>query len=322
MKHKIKNEIILKLFISIDLIGSTTYKNKKPMNYKNCELFYDFYDSMPRNIYEEMSDIYKEFKNPEYFDGGDVPLPRLFKILGDEVIIEIDLISFEDVPIILVGLKNAINRFRDNPVSIDLDLKTTVWISSFPIINKEMSIPRSPSVTAIYRDDEKLLNDIFLDQIRPSIAIRFRLRTSSTANLITISLEVAYILVYIAETTNNICDWESIQIVHKKIESLKGVYDGKPYPIIWIENLTELEEARKRIIGNISKPEHSLDRHPDSYRKLYNYCDKYINEINDRNLLSEPYIVEYLNSGQIKVSEGVLPKEHRKQINKMDIIIS
>ncbi len=102
---------------------------------------------------------------------------------------------------------------------------------------------------------------------------------------------------------------------------MKGVYGGLPYPIIWISNFTELEKARIKIDSDDGMDGMAINRGPIKYKEYLEYCEMYINKIKNRNLLSEPYIVNYINRGEIKVSYGKMPKEHRKQINKMGIKI-
>ncbi len=313
IKDYISDKIELILFVSIDLIGSTAYKNKYPNSNDFSLLFLNFYRSMPQYLYSAIINISSKYPDIEFDPYNH--LVRLIKVLGDEVILKIDLNKFIDVPIILVGLRDAINAYR-NKYLIDkgLDLKATVWTASFPIINKEIKVPIVPTPAG------KRVQEL-TDYLGPSMDLGFRLTKYSNENLITISLEVACIFSLIPELTHKIFQDEKIEIIYDKLESLKGIYGGQPYPIFWIENLTYLEEARKDIKGNILNPNLSITPGEISYNKLYHYCKLYIDKIGNNNLLCEPYITENVKN-DIKVIDGIMPPEHRDQLKEYYNIIS
>ncbi len=187
-------------------------------------------------------------------------------------------------------------------------MKATVWTASFPIINKRI---RVPIVLAKAGNKEKQLTDY----LGPSMDIGFRLSKYSTKDLITISLEVACIL-SLAKKSEKIFEEEEIKIIHNKLEKLKGIYAGQPYPIFWIENLTNLEKARKDIKGDILNPNLSVAPGEIMYNKLYHFCKLYIGKINNKYLLCEPYITKTNKNNEVTTIEGMMTDEHRQELNK------
>ncbi len=197
----------LVLFISIDIIGSTAYKNKYPNSKDFSKLFLNFYHSIPRYLFEELCFL-SDTNNFDFEPREN--LLHLFKVVGDEVILMSNLTSFSSLPIILVGLRNTINKYRNVEFKkTGLDLKATIWLASCPIVNMKIRIPTVPI------DEITIIDKIILtDYIGPSMDIGFRLSKYSNENLMTISLEVMSILGSIAEITYDIFTKYHINIIH------------------------------------------------------------------------------------------------------------
>jgi len=216
-KSKTKNI----LFLSVDIVGSTQYKqyySERGESQHWIEFFEFFFEEFPKQLNLSIQ------KSSSHY-ATDI---EIWKTLGDEIIFKANIKNYRQVEIIIDYFINTIYTFRqiikqkglDSDISIDI--KGSSWISEFPVYNSTLTIGKAA------------------DYIGPSIDIGFRISKFATRRKFVISIEVARILV---EKTNG------FKLYFDDTIPLKGVFKEKPYPLIWIDtqqNSTTDIEARLR----------------------------------------------------------------------------
>ncbi|NKC16204.1 MAG: hypothetical protein GKR94_29570 [Gammaproteobacteria bacterium] len=125
-------------------------------------------------------------------------------------------------------------RERFSRASSPLGVKTTAWIA------KTSHIP-SQEFDAIVADGDAFDKNIsfhlpepvtggpVLDFLGPDIDTGFRISKHSFRGVVTCSAHLAYLLTQ--HVTSSAFDVDSLRVA--RYEELKGVWEGKPYPIIW-----------------------------------------------------------------------------------------
>lgn len=214
-----EEERCLRMFLSVDVSGSTEYKNKhsKFNDYtKHWARFYkSFFEDFPSVFTAE---YYGQFKKSRR-------IPSVWKCLGDEIIYQDKIIDSGESNKLVSAFCEAIaayddelrnGKFRDS----GLRVKGTCWSAGFPIRNSVLLVPTS--------EDKQIQ-----DYVGPDMDIGFRLSKASRPGRVVVSMDVADILTQ----TNQV---DPFVFHHVGWEVFKGVFGDKPYPIFWITKETQL----------------------------------------------------------------------------------
>ncbi|HSI86102.1 MAG: hypothetical protein ACAI35_12280 [Candidatus Methylacidiphilales bacterium] len=197
----------LRLFLSADLSGATDFKNKHQD--------YNDYDKHWARAYES---FFKDFPVMAEGEWAKIPFsndqfPEIWKCLGDEIIYGCALKSDEDCARYVRGFYRALRAFdAEFRVKNGLRLKGSAWSAGFPIRNTVLEIGGNSSIQ---------------DFVGPDMDIGFRLGGVTRSGRLAVSMDLADIL----SRRNYDPDF---YFSHVGWEVLKGVFDGKPYPIIWV----------------------------------------------------------------------------------------
>jgi hypothetical protein len=239
----------LKLFLSVDVIGSTEYKSKLLISelseensaYNWRDFFVEFYDTFQESIkewythFDEHDTLYKDF--------------YLWKNLGDELVFIVEIKEEINIHKHLSVFKKSVKDF--NKLDKELKVKGSAWIVEIPVTN-----------AVIFTSDYKLSNNSEnLDFIGPSIDIGFRISKFSSERAFVISVELAEIL-----SRKNICHRFIIFFDGEQV--VKGVLKQNKYPIIWIFMFNLNTPIEEKLYGVIRNPVNLLG--------LNKYCKEYI----------------------------------------------
>lgn len=225
----------LKLFLSVDIVGSTHYKQRdKDAHAQNwLSLFLSFYGEFPSRFGEEIDKQKEGDGHHQDFD-----TVRLWKSLGDELIFTVVLRDRHQAGIYLKAFASALRSAATNwhtnsdPALNDLHLKGSAWLAGFPVGNAE--IPMAIQV------DERSMDS--RDYIGPMIDTGFRIKEHSSPRRLVVSLELAYLLLSAGTT--------GLQFFYEGEPALKGVMRGIPYPVIWLE-FDHLPADRKTALNHL-----------------------------------------------------------------------
>jgi hypothetical protein len=249
----------LRLFASADLVGSTAYKvsqskNKTP-NWAST--FREFFHDFPRWL----ENIYSKLPTSKH---GECPKEKLkpWKFLGDECLFEVELKNVVDCAFHVLAFKRALHSFQWKD-EVPLHLKGTLWIAGFPVYNREI----------LLQSQERTITD-YIGQLMDA---GFRITKFSTETSIALSADLAYLLMEAVQRLEWKADEEKIFLRFRGCEPLKGVLDGKPYPVVHLhinDGKPTLEEV---LLGAVTKTD---------WNELHGYLRGYVDTH-----LQRPFIV-------------------------------
>lgn len=197
----------LYLFLSIDIVGSTAFKNSHNSIGGDAHWMH-FYAS----FYDEFSTLV----NNEHLG------IKHLKSLGDELIYYLKLNSSIELPQALETFSKAIRQYREQTAKLPINFKANAWLCGVPLIN--MMVYNAKTI---------------IDFNGPQMDTGFRIAKFSSIEYFTISIDIVYIL-SVLKTKDKSKSTFIPDIYFLKKESLKGVKKGKPYSIYYI-NLADDE---------------------------------------------------------------------------------
>lgn len=247
----------IKLFLSVDIAGSTNLKNTN--NYYQIQNFcQEFIDTSKKindsstlhlcTVYKNICDKYEHqdwsqiikqcFRdfNLDFINNRSAfnKSPELFpwKMAGDELIYCLDVESRRDVYNEVLAFYKTLRFFdkgfekKDNSIR----LKGSAWTAGFPVRNRIMAPLDEASSNKENANSDSIQK---IDFMGPEIDIGFRIGKFTSPGIICVSLELACILL-----DDNMGfsdkDNEMFKVVDTGWEYLKGVWNGKKYPIYWL----------------------------------------------------------------------------------------
>lgn len=252
----------LKLFLSVDVVGSTAFKQSQPRNGHGGGRN----SGGPANWLTFLSSFYRDFGNrirlhlgrllehTGLTDGNSderVGTPHLWKALGDELVFVIELKHENHLPVILDAFRHAINeeidlaKAGDHPLPISL--KGSAWLAGFPVCNAEIpmvsDLPSGPDAGAVTG----------FDYAGPAIDIGFRISKLASPHRLIVSAEVAYLLTIAGR------GGEIVHHLHPdRPAELKGILGGEEYPVFWIDCFREVN--REPWLERIKNTSHTADQ--------------------------------------------------------------
>jgi len=235
----------VRLFFSIDLVGSTDLKNREDpilndkKNFIKWPLIYQrFFSEVAESFMTKSRDLINN--NCEDKSGCEV---RIWKTNGDEILFYTsNIYPGEKASLLCNCFCDVIENYDKEYYQQDgLGVKGTIWSAGFPIRNKQIIIdPQNQPYFRVFDLNSgnfsslMLGNSAFTDFLGPEIDLGFRLAAKAVPRRVIISLDVAVIIAHSKLDENN-----RVRFFHVGWETLKGVYGNVPYPIILIDILEE-----------------------------------------------------------------------------------
>lgn len=243
----------LRLFLSADIVGSTSLKQTRGRpggseeDWKSGPVWFSaiqgFYFEAAQAFLQQWADRKAKSELPVELYGK---APEFWKSIGDEVLFVKELGDHRQIATTLACWFQAVDRMRTflKGESSSLDVKCTAWVAGFPYRNREVVIGRYPNaegerVENYYQASGNLLNAIYTDQnstglsvdyIGPSIDTGFRLTGFSSSRKMVVSVDVAYLI----SMTSFDGEVSRIDLNYDGSHTLKGVIGGASYPVFWI----------------------------------------------------------------------------------------
>lgn len=260
-------EYRLRLFMSVDLVGSTSYKNKAgsrvdgvgadPRWVKQIKHFYQDFPAQIKINYKSKSSSIAEGLYAEC-------CPYVWKTIGDEIILCCRIIDMQHaflcVDVFLATLKNY-GYWLDSQ-AFELDVKGSAWVASFP----------NPNITVLVNKDGVVENERFsgssdedielqadrepskFDFLGKSIDTGFRISKYAQQDKLVLSLELAYIISHFSHIKS-----EMLKFYLTGKYDIKGVLGDRPYPIIAIDAERSHERRRLRTKEENLRPKINSD---------------------------------------------------------------
>lgn len=238
----------LRLFLSVDIVGSTALKGEA--NYQTIAAHLrmlqkaakvndpssiptdalpslDEYDwvAIQQNTFGDFHSEFSKTAQPEVTEGYEV---YPWKALGDELIYSVRLRSRSQATKLVTSFISAL-RLIDKQLSTKgrIRLKAVAWVAGFPIGNRIVQIP-APTVFYKQLGQEVPFPYPRLDFWGPDMDIGFRLSRCTFPGMCVASAALVELLG--ADKSN-----DQVRFAHVGWEKLKGVWHERPYPIFWAE---------------------------------------------------------------------------------------
>jgi len=202
---------MLRLFLSVDMVGSTEFKARFTGQGSDgwLDIFRTFFTSFPLMAAGQIG--------LEFLEDDATPAIDVWKVMGDEVVFVARPSSAEELTSTLLALLRTMQLYEERHFQeLPLRLKGTAWLAGFDGQNIEIEIPELSSGTGAH-----------LDFIGPDIDLGFRISKFARPGSLVISLDV---LEAVLGARN--ADRAALYLMGK--EPLKGVMFGRPYPIVWM----------------------------------------------------------------------------------------
>jgi len=270
----------LRVFLAVDLAGSTAFKAKKSSN-SWIRTFKGFYANFLKDyqaIYVEFCEENEEcarYNEEEYF-------PKLWKTIGDEVIFVTCVSSQFHLFACVHAFDRALKQYREvlksKEDTEELDVKGNGWIASFPIPNQTVSM-----TTALNEEFENELPDerheanadqkpALFDFLGPGIDAGFRIARNSTPGFFTLSPMLAWLLC--RANTNRLFSKFSFDLEFRGVNELKGVVEGAPYPIVGInternDRIRRIDRLKNEMLGGAEIDSNKLIEYLEVFAEQY-----------------------------------------------------
>lgn len=267
----------LYLFLTIDIVGSTAFKNSNNKIGSNTH-WMNFYNGFYENFANELNELNN---GEEIFDIS------LLKSLGDELVFYSKLNKSIDLPKLLEIFCKAIKQYRNAIEELPINVKGNAWVAGVPFLN--MIVEKNGEIS---------------DFNGPQIDTGFRISKFSTIEYFTISADIVYILSVLYTSADIKLSNETMKIISIKflnLESLKGVNKGKKYPIYYL-NLSNVEISLFN--ESIKKSDNIID-----YNKTKLWLEEYYYSKNMVDSNFKPFI-----ENDIFLNE--IPKDYSNNIKK------
>ena len=321
---------VLRLFLSVDLVGSTAFKQANQRAFKSDEKANEGSGVEP--WFSPIAQFYKEIERlfarewQLYTDGlasrigwPTGPAPELWKSAGDELLYVKSMGDHREAVACIMCWMRTIGEYR---VELKkkyptLDLKCTAWIAGFPITNTEVVFAKRVGTEYFSDDADPLYINLDLlhryhdnpsdhtltkDYIGPSIDAGFRLCELSSARKFVVSVDLALMIVHAIRARPPGAEEINVILHYQGRIGLKGVLGGHPYPVFWIDMASDssLDKLEDRL----------LEIQPRNTDDIKRYCEEFFNS-HSANIMI-PYIV-----GNQDPYFASMPDLHFEKIEKL-----
>ena len=252
-------EYRMRLFMSVDLVGSTAFKASKkhsePQNGSPSPAWVDefrtFYKDFPiavANAYPVVLTAFGEELQRNIDDR-----PRVWKTIGDEIIFCSRVHSIEHAAASVSAFLKALEHYSKRLESDDkpLRLKGAGWLAAFPAPNISITVTSDPvagehaaSVMPSENSEEfERTADHAphrFDFLGKGIDTGFRIAKNASEDRFVTSVQLGYVLA-LAATKKKF----PYMFGYHGRETLKGVINGAPYPVVSVD--TERDEIKSKL---------------------------------------------------------------------------
>lgn len=276
----------VRLFLSVDLTGSTAYKhNSKSNGSQWTKVFNEFYKDFPellkKNYLSVCDDLIHDQGELVAFE-KDNGAPKTWKTIGDEILFVTTLSSLCHLSSCIKAFIRTLKEFGEIINCHDLNTKGNAWVCSFPTPNHSFrtgifsSSDTSTDISILSESQELEVdkNPHCFDFLGKGIDAGFRISKNSSIDKLTISPGLALLL----------CECKTNGETTKFTENLwfdgtqvfKGVANGSNYPVITINTFRDKKEE---LIKNLER-ELLHKNEPADIEKLSNYLTSFMERYN------------------------------------------
>lgn len=270
------------LFLSVDVIGSTSYKNQTRHSPSAQQPWLGFFI----DFYQEFPALFADFCRT----AGAPAAPQIWKAVGDELVFTARLECHHHAHRYITAFKKTLKHYTVATGEKPLRFKACAWTAGFPVINAVVNIGTGGRAVE--------------DYIGPHIDTGFRLAQFADARKLIVSVELALLLAQSAQDR----DWDDddLRFYYDGARELKGVLGGDGYPIMWIDRGSASRTP------NHQEPEFLCYRGEARRAELRQFCADYIARHNPA------LVIPYFDSdcpafSRIPPEHQVIIAEHRAE---------
>ncbi len=229
------------LFASVDISNSTAFKQQPRSKGKDwVHRFRNFFSDFPQEINRAEDNYGRE---PRFQSCNDEPW-KLWKFIGDEILVWANVPTRSHVFLRLHSLLKAVDEY-ETQIRLgapSLGLKTTVWLTNTPLPNTVVEISQADH-------DGKPIK--VRDFLGPGIDLGFRLTRFADNRFVPLSAGLAFVLC--SQPRPDLFD--DLAIGYLGRQPLKGVMDGRPYPVFFIDRARGVQTKEDVVLGRNVKTE-------------------------------------------------------------------
>ncbi len=266
-------EYRVRLFLSVDLSGSTAFKNSKDGEARKAgatpnwvTVFQKFYSDFP-------SLLAAEFQRQKNASMGSDVCPKLWKAVGDELVFCGRVTNKKSCAVALDAFVKTLHDYRKRLTDQDiaLNVKGAAWLAAFPEPNRTVQLrvrdgdpellPASEALE--FSADEEPFEFDFLGK---AIDTGFRVAPNAEPSKFVLSVQLARLLAHQGPKLNF-----AHQVRLERPSILKGVNKNEPYPFLYIDTLDHLPtKAAKQLEREVLREDT-----PPIQSKLSGYLSAY-----------------------------------------------
>ena len=238
----------LLLFLSVDLQGSSRLKQEAKLSSESAPIrdlawlpeIFAFFKDFGEELERSEAEIAR-------FRRKLLPMPRPWKILGDEILYVVELAHRREAALHLTALARAISaRNKPAPEKKTMPVKGSAWIAGFPVANTVVP-----------------LEDGGQDYLGASMDTGFRLGALATPRMMALSADLTWLL--LAAGSRGI----DSRLFYDGRRHLKGIGDTNGYPLLLFDTgASSLQKSE----------DHLIHRKPCDRTRLKAFCEAYILE--------------------------------------------
>lgn len=255
-------EYRVRLFLSVDLSGSTAFKNSSSgeQRHKNSApqwvtVFQQFYADFPA-LYGS------EFQKQTNDGVGEDRCPQLWKAVGDELVFCGTISNQKTCIVALNAFISTLHIYRKRlmDAGIALNVKGAGWLAAFPEPNRTVKLRRVDGEPDLLSASEALelsadRAPFDYDFLGKAIDTGFRVASNAQPEQFVLSVQLARL---IADAEPEMGFGHLIRIERPKI--LKGVNKNEPYPMLYIDTMQHLptkdaKTLERQVLGENSVPD-------------------------------------------------------------------
>jgi hypothetical protein len=200
------------IFMSADIAGSTNFKQLASVDDGNT-----FWLSPFETFFREFPIVLMGQIALAFADLESIPPIGVWKVIGDELVFRAQPNNPEDALRITEAFYRATVKYdADFFERWPLRVRGTCWACDFPGRNIELEIPEMDNDTAAY-----------VDYLGPDVDAGFRISSYGESGNVIICMNLA-------EALAKLSDDRGIRFHYTGSAVLKGVFGGRPYPLILI----------------------------------------------------------------------------------------
>lgn len=264
--------------------------------------------------------------------------PLLWKTVGDEIIFVNTVESCFEVFYFVKAFSEALQEYdqmlKDDKKTSNLGVKGSAWIASFPFPNSTIMIPDlskggEGDLTFHESIESSADNHPHLHEfLGKGLDYGFRISQHSSDDFFAVSPALANILARagVNEDYGNL----GVQLRIKEPVKLKGVLDGRDYPVIGIpiyksEEWAELRQKQEKLLGSDQTDQQDLRRYFQLFLKLYEVEEPSLKvrpddpQLAPPSFYSETFVPGWVESAREVIEQDKLIEESSKDEGRGEI---